>query len=226
MTSSERKWNLMKFVFEIFWIRHRGPTNTDQALCAKPSPRRRKSHGSSNKSCPKLALKRQTRRSRGNVAPSEGRAGSPPQPSPESTHPPPCGMGHGTRWPGHAQTLATTIQLAAPRRRRGATLVLAVVFRGSPSSQGPPFHSQLRRVPRAIAAQLTVDPHAVTPLVEDPVLLMDAHRSQARMQSTLLHLIPDVEDGLSHNVLELVVLVLGLGVFMVKIVHWSKQWFV
>ena len=53
-------------------------------------------------------------------------------------------------------------------------------------------------------------------MVEDPVPLMDAHRSQARMQSTLLHLIHDVENRLQHIVLALVV---GLGVFMVKIVH-------
>ena len=45
---------------------------------------------------------------------------------------------------------------------------------------------------------------------------MDAHRSQARVQGTLLHLISIIEDHIPRNVVGLVALILGLGIFMVK----------
>ena len=47
---------------------------------------------------------------------------------------------------------------------------------------------------------------------------MDVHRSQARVHGTLLHLFPFI-DLLQSIVLGLVVLVVGLGVFLVKIVE-------
>ena len=84
-----------------------------------------------------------------------------------------------------------------------------------------------RRVHSTVVTQLSVNPHAVSPtfdadhkapVVENPVPLVDARRSQAWMQSILLHLLPVTEDRLPH-VLGLVVIVLGLGVFLVKIVQ-------
>ena len=96
-----------------------------------------------------------------------GRARSPPQPSPESTHPP------------------QPSRVVAPRRRREATLA--------------PIVKQLPIHPHPTTS--TCDAHQDVPTVEDPVPLMDAHRSQARIQSALLHLIPVVEDRLPRIVL-------------------------
>ena len=57
----------------------------------------------------------------------------------------------------------------------------------------------------------------MAPVVEDPVPLVDAHRSQARVPGTPMHLLPSVEDRLPRIVLGLIILVLGLGVFLIKI---------
>ena len=54
-------------------------------------------------------------------------------------------------------------------------------------------------------------------MVEDPLHLVDAHRSQAR-------LIPDVKNHLPRTVAVLVVLALGLGVFLIEIVQRQARW--
>ena len=55
------------------------------------------------------------------------------------------------------------------------------------------------------ATQLSVHRHAISsnkaPVMEDSVLHMDAHCSQARMQSTFFHIIPIVERRLPYIVL-------------------------
>ena len=80
-------------------------------------------------------------------------------------------------------------------------------------------------VAKTITTQLTVHPdvvtstfdaHHVAPVMEHSVSCVDVHRFQAPVQGILLHLIPNVEDRLPRIVLGLIVLVLGLGVFMVK----------
>ena len=147
-----------------------------------------KSPASSNKSCKRhWSVKRRHAAPRSNVAPPEGKARS--LPNPRRSQPNQSAMRDRARHKVARVTLNLSpppSRLAAPRRRREATLVLALVFRGSPSFDGPP--SKLRRVPRAIAAQRAVDPHAAalppstrteTSLWwKDPVPLVDAHRSR------------------------------------------------
>ena len=91
--------------------------------------------------------------------------------------------------PGRAQTLATTIPLSGATST-GATLAPAVGFRVSHSNED--LHTQLRQVPRTLATQHAVHPRAVAPtfdgnhdapVVEDSVLFVDAHRSQARCRA-------------------------------------------
>ena len=80
-------------------------------------------------------------------------------------------------------------RLAAPRPSREATLAPAEGFAVRHSLED--LHTQFRWVPKTVEAQLTVGPQCGVDAdqdapMEDPVPV-DAHRSQTRMQGTLLH---------------------------------------
>ena len=76
------------------------------------------------------------------------------------------------------------------------------------------LHTQFRWIARTIATQLTVHPHAVTMTPLWWKILCSLWT--ARVQGTLSHLITIIEDRLPRNALGLVVLILGLGVFMIR----------
>ena len=71
----------------------------------------------------------------------------------------------------------------------------------------------------------TFDAHHAAPVVENYVPFVDAHRSQAWVQGAPLHLLPNIEDRLPRIVPWLIILVLGLGVFLIRILQrQARRW--